>query len=165
MSNLSNNKLDVIRRLLLGSLYDSCKDRQGVTEDQLNSQFQKLKSDGCIGNCDFEGFKNMCDFKVREVPRCYMDDEKEERECIENKWKERKGVDKFFYDKYKTSLMFENEPDTDEEESDDEHEGEECVICMEYYYEDTKEGPMKLSCSHMVHRECLKDYIKQSGKV
>jgi len=155
-----SNKLDTIRRILLGSLYKQCKEGLGVTEVQLQSRLDYLKSDKCIGDCSIDTFKNMCDFKVKEVPSCYMDNEIEERECIEKSWKKSKGIEKVAYDEYERFKAF---PIDDEKE--DEHEGEECVICMDYYYGDSKETPTKLTCGHMIHIECLKEAIKSSGKV
>ena len=158
-----SNKLDTIRRILLGSLYKQCKEGLGVTEEQLQARLDSLKSDKCIGDCSIDTFINMCNFKVKEVPSCYVDNEIEERECIEKSWKKSKGIEKVAYDEYERFKAFQT--DTDEDEKEDEHEGEECVICMEYYYEDTKEEPMKLTCGHMIHRECLKEAIKAYGKV
>jgi len=159
-----SNKLDKIRRILLGSLYKQCKEGLGVTEDQLKARLDSLKSDKCIGDCSLDTFVDMCNFKVKEVPSCYTDNEIEERECIEKSWSKSKGIEKVAYDEYERFKAFQTDTD-DEDEKEDEHEGEECVICMEYYYEDSKEEPMKLSCGHMIHRECLKEAIKASGKV
>ena len=65
---LSKDRLDSIRRLLLGPLYDMCKDpsKGDVTDTMLREQIKSLN--GCFKNCDVNQFVQLCRLKESEYP-------------------------------------------------------------------------------------------------
>ena len=57
----TNETLKELRELLLGDLYDKCKqDAKGVSRKELEEQVQKLQDLGCIGTCTVENLVAMC---------------------------------------------------------------------------------------------------------
>ena len=148
---MSNKKLDALRRLLLGSLYQECKDNpMGVSREKITSHLQKLKDEGCIGDCTVDEFVKTCQLKSH-YPTCLNN---ENRGCVEGVGERSTGVDKFYYNQYKRAKEIEDEPDTEDEESEEE---EVCNICG--LEEDEEGNPIKvMSCGHKSHISCLQKY-------
>jgi len=155
--SITNKKIDALRRLLLGNLYQECKDNpMGVSRERLEQHLEKIKGEGCIGDCSVEEFVKTCQLKTH-YPTCVSADY---RGCIEGIGERSKGVDKFYYDQYKTSKMFENEPDTDEEEE----EGEVCNVCGLTGDDNIGLPVQEMSCGHHSHVNCLIRVAQQKGR-
>jgi hypothetical protein len=164
--NITNKKVDAIRRLILGPLYNDCKENpMGVKREVLEAQFEELKKEGCIdGNCGFDEMIKLCQLKSH-YPTCLSDN----RKCIEDIGERTTGIKKFYYDQYKKAKEVEDESD----ESDEEDEIE-CPICImnedvdgvklveNVFNQDTEQGP--LSCGHLVHKSCLIRQAITKGK-
>lgn len=156
----TNKKIDAIRRLILGPLYQECKDNPiGVKREDLEAHFEELKREGCIGgDCGFDEMIKLCQLK-NHYPTCLSDD----RNCIEGMGERSTGVKKFYYDQYKRAKAIEDE--SDESSSDEEEDEIECPICTMNEDEngiklvETINNPEEeqgaLSCGHLVHKSCL----------
>ena len=155
--SITNKKLDAIRRLVLGPLYDECKNNpMGVKRADLEAQFEELKGEGCIGaDCGFDELIKLCQLK-NHYPSCLSND----RGCIENIGERQTGIKKFYFDQYKRAKQIE-----DDESSSDEEDEIECPICTMNEDADgirlvetvtnTQEEQGALSCGHLVHKSCL----------
>lgn len=155
--SITNKKLDAIRRLVLGPLYDECKNNpMGVKRADLEAQFEELKGEGCIGgDCGFDELIKLCQLK-NHYPSCLSND----RGCIENIGERQTGIKKFYFDQYKRAKQIE-----DDESSSDEEDEIECPICTMNEDADgirlveTVTNPQEeqgaLSCGHLVHKSCL----------
>jgi hypothetical protein len=155
--SITNKKLDAIRRLVLGPLYDECKNNpMGVKRADLEAQFEELKGEGCIGgDCGFDELIKLCQLK-NHYPSCLSND----RGCIENIGERQTGIKKFYFDQYKRAKQIE-----DDESSSDEEDEIECPICTMNEDADgirlveTVTNPQEeqgaLSCRHLVHKSCL----------
>jgi hypothetical protein len=155
--SITNKKIDALRRLLLGNLYQECKDNpMGVSRERLEQHLEKIKGEGCVGDCSVEEFVKTCQLKSH-YPTCVSD---EYRSCVEDIGERSTGVDKFYYNQYKTSKMFENEPDTDEEEE----EGEMCNVCGLTGDDDIGLPVQEMSCGHHSHVNCLIKIAQQKGR-
>ena len=150
--SITNKKIDVLRRLFLGPLYSECKDNpMGVSREQLQKRLDKLVDDGCVLDCNLDEMVKTCNIKSH-YPTCAKD-----RKCIEDTWPQQNVEEKFSYQQYKNAKIFENEPDTDEEDEDG------CPICNEE--EDEKGNPVKeMSCGHKIHISCLIKTAKGMGR-
>ena len=155
---ITNKKLDSLRRLLLGNLYQDCKDNpMGVSRERLGQHLQKLKEEGCVGDCNIDVIVKTCRLKTH-YPSCV---DGKNRDCVEDIGERSTGVDKFHYNKYKTSKMFENEPDTDEEKDE---EGDMCNVCGLTGDDDIGQPVKEMSCGHHSHVNCLIRISKQKGR-
>ncbi len=153
---MSNKKLDALRRLLLGSLYQECKDNpMGVSREKITSHLQKLKDEGCIGDCTVDEFVKTCQLKSH-YPTCLNN---ENRGCVEGVGERSTGVDKFYYNQYKRAKEIEDEPDTEDEESEDE---EVCNACLLSEDEDGNKV-REMSCGHKSHISCLIKDAQRKG--
>ena len=104
--SITNKKIDALRRLLLGNLYQECKDNpMGVSRERLEQHLEKIKGEGCVGDCSVEEFVKTCQLKTH-YPTCV---DGNYRGCVEGIGERSTGVDKFYYNQYKTSKMFEND--------------------------------------------------------
>ncbi len=156
--SITNKKIDALRRLLLGNLYQECKDNpMGVSRERLEQHLEKIKSEGCIGDCSVEEFVKTCQLKTH-YPTCVSG---EYRGCIEDIGERSKGVDKFYYDQYKKGKTIEDEPDTDEEE---EEEGEVCNVCGLSGDDEIGLPVQEMSCGHHSHVNCLIKIAQQKGR-
>ena len=156
--SITNKKVDALRRLLLGNLYQECKDNpQGVSKERLQEHLDKIKEEGCIGECSIEEFVNTCQLKSH-YPTCVNT---EYKGCIEGIGERSKGANKFYYEQYKRSKMIEDEPDTEEEE---EEEGEMCNVCGLTGDDDIGMPVEEMSCSHYSHINCLLRIAQQKGR-
>ncbi len=161
----TENKLNTLRRLLLGPLFDECKNSPyGVSRDRIEEHVNNLKKDGCIGDCSVDEFVNMCQMKSH-IPSCYNE---KDRDCIEGWFGKQKGPATVAFTNYKNSKYFENLPDDDEDEDEDEDDEEkECSVCgddedLEENFGSEREGYKdefkkleKMSCPHYAHKSCL----------
>jgi hypothetical protein len=155
--SITNKKIDALRRLLLGNLYQECKDNpMGVSRERLEQHLEKIKGEGCVGDCSVEEFVKTCQLKTH-YPTCV---DNNYRSCVEGIGERSTGVDKFYYNQYKTSKMFENEPDTDEEEE----EGEVCNVCGLDGDDDIGLSVQEMSCGHHSHVNCLIKIAQQKGR-
>jgi len=154
--SITNKKIDVLRRLFLGPLYSECKDNPiGVSRDQLQKRLDKLINDGCVLDCNVDEMVKTCNLKSH-YPTCSND-----RKCIEDTWPQQSIDEKFSYQQYKNAKIFENEPDTDEE--DEKEEEDVCPICNEK--EDEEGNPVKeMNCGHKIHISCLIQTAKGMGR-
>lgn len=156
--SITNKKIDALRRLLLGNLYQECKDNpMGVSRKQLEDHLEKIKGEGCIGDCSVDEFVKTCQLKTH-YPTCV---DGNYRSCVENIGERSTGVDKFYYNQYKNAKMFENEPDTEEEE---EEEGEMCNVCGLTGDDDIGMPVQEMSCGHHSHVNCLIKVAQQKGR-
>jgi len=169
----TNNKLNTLRRLLLGELYDKCKqDAEGVSSDDLQEQLRKIQKDGdCLHDCDWKDLAEMCQMKTQSIPSCFS--EENDRKCMdsyrEKEWKQalknKKQEIINAYNAYVSSRYLENYPDVDDEEEEEEEEKAEieCSVCgiseaREIYegFEKVGEEELKqMSCGHYAHVNCL----------
>ena len=155
--SITNKKIDTLRRLLLGNLYQECKDNpMGVSRERLEQHLEEIKTEGCIGDCSVEEFVKTCQLKTH-YPTCV---DGNYRGCVEGIGERSRGVDKFYYNQYKNSKMFENEPDTDEEEE----EGEVCNVCGLDGDDDIGLSVEEMSCGHHSHVNCLIKIAQQKGR-
>ncbi len=156
--SISNKKIDALRRLLLGNLYQECKDNpMGVSRERLEQHLEKIKSEGCIGDCSVEEFVKTCQLKTH-YPTCVSG---EYRSCVEGIGERSKGVDKVYYNQYKNAKMFENEPDTDDEE--EEGDEKECNICGLDGDDEIGLSVQEMSCGHHSHVNCLIKLAQSKG--
>ncbi len=145
---VTQNKINALRKLLLGPLFDKCKeDPFGVKKEELEAHLDTLKKEGCIGDCTVDEFVKMCQLKSH-FPSCMKDGE---RGCVEEWFGKQTGINKVYYNNYKGAKMFEDEPDDDEEDEEDKS----CAICGVEPGDEKEEKDMLRSCGHYVHKECL----------
>jgi hypothetical protein len=155
--SVTNKKLDALRRLLLGSLYDECKSNpMGVSRERLESHLQKIKDEGCIGECTLDEFVKTCQLN-NHYPTCITG---EYRGCVEGIGEKSRGVEKVYYDQYKRSKLIEDEPD----DEDEEEEGETCNVCYLTGDDDIGLPVQEMSCGHHSHVNCLIKIAQQKGR-
>ena len=154
--SITNKKIDALRRLLLGPLYDQCKENpMGVKRDVLEAHLKKIQREGCIGECTLDEFVKTCQLSSH-YPTCASSGEY--RGCVEGIGEKSKGVEKVYYDQYKRAKSIEDEPDEEEEE-----EGEMCNAC---YLSGPIDGkPVEqMSCGHYSHKSCLITQAQSKGE-
>jgi len=170
----TENKLNTLRRLLLGPLFDECKNSPyGVSRDRIEEHVNNLKKDGCIGDCSVDEFVKMCQMKSH-IPSCYND---KDRDCVEGWFGKQKGPATVGFTNYKNSKYFENLPDDDDDDDEDEDEEEKkCSVCgddedLEENFGSEREGYKdefkkleKMSCPHYAHKSCLIKLAKGLNK-
>ena len=160
----TENKLNTLRRLLLGPLFDECKNSPyGVSRDRIEEHVNNLKKDGCIGDCSVDEFVQMCQMKSH-IPSCYNE---KDRDCVEDWFGKQKGPATVAFTNYKNSKYFENLPDDDDDDEDEDEEEKECSVCgddedLEENFGSEREGYKdefkkleKMSCPHYAHKSCL----------
>jgi len=170
----TQNKVHALRRLLLGSLYDKCKEG-GATREEMQEQLTRIQRDGqCLQGCSVDDLVNICSMKTRTVPTCFTQDEQKERSCMdayrEDEFKRRLTFPNSEsiqgnWMRYTTAKLMENLPDDDSEDEDEEEEHKEdtplCMICQV----DMEDSPViTLPCRHTVHPACILHTIKATGK-
>ncbi len=156
--SITNKKIDALRRLLLGNLYQECKDNpMGVSRARLEAHLEKMKEEGCIGDCSVDEFVKTCQLQSH-YPTCVSG---EYRGCIEGIGERSRGVDKFYYNQYKNAKMIENEPDDEEEELG---EGFTCNVCGLDGDDDIGLPVERMSCGHYSHINCLIKIAQEKGR-
>lgn len=174
----TQNKVNSLRRLLLGSLHDKCKTK-GATREELEAQLTRIKQDGhCLQNCSVDDLINVCEMKSRTLPTCYSSNEEKERPCMdryrEDEFKRRNTL----YNKeeagrvqgnwmqYSTAKMLENFSDDDEEEEEEQDDKQQCLICQIDLEDEqgNKVEIIRLPCGHTVHPKCIIQSVVSTGK-
>jgi antitoxin component YwqK of YwqJK toxin-antitoxin module len=128
---MENYKLDLLRRLFLGKLYNQCQAGSGVSEDDLRARLEELKRSKCVGNCSLEDISRVCSLKSH-YPECIDSDS--DNDCIED------------HD-------FDNNKEVYREYKNVEKEYQ-CPICLQIEDEEDKQVET-FSCGHKMHRYCL----------
>jgi hypothetical protein len=177
----SQNKINSLRRLLLGSLHDKCKSG-GVTREELQAQLERVKQNGqCLEDCSVDDLINVCEMKSRTLPACYSSNEEKERPCMD-RYREDEFKNRFqLYDEpngqavqanwiqyTRSAKLMEDWPDSDEEdeEEDEMKEREECMYCWVDQEDEqgNKQEIIKLPCGHTVHPNCIIKSVVSTGK-
>ncbi len=165
----TENKLNSLRRLLLGPLFDECKNSPyGVSRLRIEEHINSLKEEGCIGDCSVDDFVKMCQMKSH-IPSCYNE---KDRGCVEGWFGKQKGIATVAFNNYKNAKYFEDMADDDEDKDDE----KECGVCgldedLEENYGTEAEGYKeefkkleKMSCGHYSHKACLIKVAKGLNK-
>jgi len=177
----TQNKVYALRRLLLGNLYDKCKDG-GATREEMQEQLTRIQTEGhCLQDCSVDDFANICEMKTRTIPACFSSTEEKQRSCMdeyrEDEFKRRfqlydesnaQAVQANWVQYTRSAKLMEDWPDSDEEDEEDTEltEQEECMFCHVEREDEqgNKEEIITLPCGHTVHPSCVLDAVKSTGK-